>query len=132
MSRSNPVPFLDLPPRRPRRLLVDHALIWSGVVATLVAFGRASDEITGPANRLDALVLTALFVLNGYLLISLPTIWTQPRSSWLPRLATPLFILLTLAYFYLGFRSYFIQPGVTGQALFGQLFCLVWLACRMV
>lgn len=124
--------FMDLQPRKPRSFLVDHAMIWAGLILTLMTFRRSVDEITGPASVLGALGFTTLFVLLGLLLIHLPAIWARGRGSRLTQLATPLFILLTLSYLNLSFQSYFIQPGATGVAILGQLLVLICLACRMI
>ena len=124
------MPFMDLALRRRPRRWVDHLIILGTTAASLAAGRLTDDELTGRGQIADVAGFTALFVGLGYFLARLPTIWARTRRTALEVWVTPGFVGLTLAYFYLGFRSYFIQPGATGPMLLLQLLALVGLACR--
>ena len=122
--------FMDLTPPKKRRLFVDHLLIVSAVAVSLATFLMANDEVTGKAEVSDAVGFTVLFLGLGYFLAWLPRIWAKTKGTMFESVVTPLFIGLTLVYFYLGFRSYFIQPQATGLMIMSQLLALICLSCR--
>lgn len=122
--------FMDLGPPRPPRRWVDHLTILAAVVVSLAAFRLADDDVTGTPDFADAIGGTLLFFALGAFLARRPEADAWARRMGLGPFVTPAFIGLTLAYFYLGLRSDFIQPGATGPLILTQVLALVVLSCR--
>ncbi|WP_435008835.1 hypothetical protein P12x_000084 [Tundrisphaera lichenicola] len=123
--------FMEFPPRKKRRRIVDHLMIFAVAALALVVFGRADDEVTGKAQVSDAFGFTMIFVVAAYYIEWLPAIWERTRRTAFEPFVMPAFIAMVLAYLYFSFRSYFIQPGATSLAVFSQLFAMIVLSCRM-
>ena len=123
--------FMDLSPRRRRWRIIDHGLIVLALIGTIVTFSSTNDPITGKPDLLDALGFSSFFLALSEFIICLPTCWRVCAGTRLNSLIPTWFIFLTLAYFYLGFRSYFIQPGPTGISIGIQLVVLIGLASRI-
>jgi len=123
--------FMEFPPRKKRRTIIQHSMIISVAALTLVSFRLAYDEITGKVDVSDAFGFTLIFLVAGYYIRCLPRIWEKSDRTAFEPLVLPLFIAMIVAYLYFSFRSYFIQPGVTGMTVFLQLMVMICLSCRM-
>ena len=122
--------FMDFPtPEEPSRLL-DHAAILAACAGSLLVFHLADDPITGKAKVTDALGFTLAFLVAGYFIGWLPRIWAKSKATRFEPMVMPSFVAIILAYLYLAFRSYFVQPGATSIAVTTQMILMIYLSLR--
>jgi hypothetical protein len=97
--------FMDFPPRKKRRAIIQHSMIISAAALTLIGFRLADDEITGKAEVSDAFGSTLFFLAAGYYISWLPRIWKKSNRTAFEPLVMPVFIAMIVAYLYFSVRN---------------------------
>ncbi len=123
---------LEIPTsRRPPSRWPEHLLLWGVSLGTLVLFAAAEgDFYRGKTDVGDAIPFTVAFLATGYFFAWLPRIWRKAEGSLLAGLVLPCFGALVLAYFVLGCRAGFVQPGATAVAVLAQTVSFVFIGAR--
>jgi len=123
---------LEIPTsRQPPSRWPEHLLLWGVSLGTLVLFGASEGDFhRGKSDVGDAIPFTVAFLATAYFFARLPRIWRSAEGTLLAGLVLPCFGGLVLAYFVLGCRAGFIQPGVTAVAVLAQTISFVLIGAR--
>jgi hypothetical protein len=93
-------------------------------------FHLSYDMHRGKGSVSDGAAFSVAFLGVAYYFGWLPSLWSASRRGRVRSLVMPVFIVLVLSYFYLTFKTYYIQPWATALCFAAQLGVLVYLSAR--